>query len=328
VNGRRTALRRAWAWAQPLGAVLILVFLVRQLGTGPFLAGLRGLGPGTLLAAAAICAATTVCSAWRWRLVAASLGVGLPLRAATAAYYRSQFLNSVLPGGVLGDVHRGVRHGVDAGDLGRGVRAVVWERAAGQAVQAAVALVVLLVLPSPLHAAVPVVVAASAAAVAVVLLGVRRATRRGPARVRRALGTAAGEARTLRTTWPMVLLSSVLVVCGYLGMFLVAAAAAGVSGPPQRLLPPALVVLLAASIPVNVAGWGPREGVAAWVFAAGGWGAGTGTAVATAFGVLTAVSTLPGLVVLVAGWLRPRIAEDDALSPQPVLGPVPLEEPA
>jgi hypothetical protein len=68
--------------------------------------------------------------------------------------------------------------------------------------------------------------------------------------------------------------------------------------------------------------------VAAWVFAAGGWGAGTGTAVATAFGVLTAVSTLPGLVVLVAGWLRPRIAEDDALSTQPVLGPVPLEEPA
>ena len=38
----------------------------------------------------------------------AGCGVGLPLPSATAAYYRSQFLNTALPGGVLGDVHRGV----------------------------------------------------------------------------------------------------------------------------------------------------------------------------------------------------------------------------
>jgi len=97
-----------------------------------------------------------------------------------------------------------------------------------------------------------------------------------------------------------VLFSSVLVVGGYLGTFLLAAHGAGVSGSPLRWLPPAFVVLLASSIPFNVAGWGPREGVAVWVFAAGGWGAGTGAAVATAFGVLTLVSTLPGAAVLVA----------------------------
>jgi hypothetical protein len=102
------------------------------------------------------------------------------------------------------------------------------------------------------------------------------------------------------TSWPTVLLSSVLVVGGYLGTFLLAASAAGVPGPALSWLPPAFVVLLASSIPFNVAGWGPREGVAVWVFAAAGFGAGTGAAAATAFGVLTLVSTLPGAAVLLA----------------------------
>ena len=65
--------------------------------------------------------------------MARGLGVDLPLRTAVAAYYRSVFLNLTLPGGVVGDVHRGVSQGRDAGDVGRGLRAVAWERAAGQA---------------------------------------------------------------------------------------------------------------------------------------------------------------------------------------------------
>ena len=60
----------------------------------------------------------------------------MPLRTAVPAYYRSQFLNTTLPGGILGDVHRGVVHGRDVGDVGRGLRAVAWERTAGQVVQA------------------------------------------------------------------------------------------------------------------------------------------------------------------------------------------------
>jgi hypothetical protein len=262
-----------------------------------------------LLAALAIGAVTTLCSAWRWRVVARALGMDLPLPAATAAYYRSQFLNCALPGGVLGDVDRGVRQGVDVGDLGRGVRAVVWERAAGQVVQAVLALAVVLALPSPVHAAMPAVVTGSALVAIVPLSAGRGLVRRGPARLSRALRTSAAECRDalLRTTaWPAVLVASLLVVGTHVGMFLLAARAAGVQSAPQLLLPAALIVLLAAAIPLNVGGWGPREGVAAWVFAASGWGAGAGAAVATAFGVMVLVATLPGAVVLLAGWLRPR----------------------
>jgi uncharacterized membrane protein YbhN (UPF0104 family) len=61
-----------------------------------------------------------------------------------------------------------------------------------------------------------------------------------------------------------------------------------------------MVVLAAMLVPINVGGWGPRESVAAAVFGAAGWGAGTGVAAATAFGALTLIATTPGLVVLLA----------------------------
>jgi uncharacterized membrane protein YbhN (UPF0104 family) len=325
-----------WATARLLGGALLLAVVVWRVGPGAFLDGLRGLGPGTLIAGLAIGAVTTVCSAWRWRVVAAELGVDLPLPGATVAYYRSQFLNSALPGGVVGDVHRGVRSGIDAGDAGRGLRAVVWERGAGQVVQVAVALVVLLALPSPVRGALPGILAIAAVAGAVLLVTGRGVARRGPARLAHALRGAAAEARGVllhpAAARPVVV-ASLLVVVGHLGMFWLATRAAGVDAPPQQVLPLALVVLLAAAIPFNVGGWGPREGAAAWVFAAAGEGAGAGAATATAFGVLTLVAVLPGAVVLLAG-RRPPAPETSQPPGIPVARPadiprprVPLREP-
>ena len=110
-------------WLRFAAAAATLAVLVWRLGTGPFLDGLRTVDGGTLAAAAALGALTTVCCAWRWRIVARGLGVDLPLGAAVAAYYRSIFLNVTLPGGVVGDVHRGISHGRDTRDVGRGLRA-------------------------------------------------------------------------------------------------------------------------------------------------------------------------------------------------------------
>jgi hypothetical protein len=100
-------------------------------------------------ATVAITSLTTSCCAWRWSLVAGGLGVDAPLRTTVSAYYRSLFLDSILPGGVLGDVHRGVLHGRAVGDPGRGLRSVAWERASGQAVQALLTLAVLLLSAPP-----------------------------------------------------------------------------------------------------------------------------------------------------------------------------------
>ena len=65
------------------------------------------------------------------------------------------------------------------------------------------------------------------------------------------------------------------------------------------MLPLALLAMLAMVLP-SVAGWGPREGATAWVFARGRPGRGPGVATAVVYGVMVLVASLPGALVLVA----------------------------
>jgi hypothetical protein len=102
-----------------------------------------------------------------------------------------------------------------------------------------------------------------------------------------------------RHTWPGVVATSGVVVTGHVATFLVAARSAGVTAPSTRVLPLALLVLVAMSLPLNVAGWGPREGAAAWVFGAAGLGAAAGVGVAVVYGVMSLVASLPGAALLV-----------------------------
>lgn len=251
---RREAGREAWVHHRVVrlaaGGVVLLV-LVRQLGNGPFLEGLRAVRPWAVLAALLITAATTYCCARRWTLVAKRCNTPLSLRTAYAAYYRSQLLNVALPGGVVGDVHRGVRHGW---------RALLVERCIGQVVQ--IALVGALLLPD-------------------------RWRWWGMAALALAVGASGAIA-----VW------STLSTAGHLLVFVMAAQPTHL--PITTLLPIGALVLLGAAIPFNIAGWGPREGVAAFAFTAFGFTAATGLTVAVTFGVLSSVATLPGLLVLVS----------------------------
>ncbi|GAA1790307.1 hypothetical protein GCM10009835_04800 [Planosporangium flavigriseum] len=294
--------RSFWSWARPLGGAAILGFLLWRLGAGPFLRGLRVIDAGVLAAALGIGVLTTFCCAWRWSLVARGLGVRLPLRTAAAHCYRSVFLNATLPGGVVGDVHRAVRHGRDAGDVGRGIRAVVWERSAGQVVQAALAIIVLLVCPSPVRPYLPAAIAAAVAAGLGAALLVRARPQRAK-RLPRALRTLKTDIRDgllARRNWPGIVLASVVVVAGHLATFVIAARAAGSSAPLSQLVPLTLLALLAMGLPLNVGGWGPREGVAAWAFGAAGLTVAQGVAAAVVYGALVLVSSLPGACVLLA----------------------------
>jgi len=273
---RRTPSRRAvWRWSRLAAAAGTLAFLVWRLGTGPFLDGLRTIDAGALAAASGLAVLTTVCCAWRWRIVARGYDVDVPLGTAVAAYYRSLFLNVTLPGGVVGDAHRGISHGL---------RAVAWERTAGQVVQIVLTVAVLLVAPSPVRSVMPFV----ALGLGVVVAGFMVAARAWPA---------VGRELPARRGWPAVALASALVVAGHAVTFLIAARTAGVTAPPSQLLPLALVVLVGAALP-NIGGWGPREGVTAWAFGAAGLGASVGVATAVVYGVMVLVATLPGAAVL------------------------------
>ncbi|MGX1273431.1 uncharacterized membrane protein YbhN (UPF0104 family) [Streptomyces phaeoluteigriseus] len=292
-----------------LAGVVILGVLVWRMGTGAVLDGLRRIDAPTLLLGLGIGVVTTVFSAWRWALVARGLRIRLPLGPAVADYYRSLFLNAALPGGILGDVHRAVRHGQSTGDVGRGVRAVVLERTAGQLVLAVAGVTILLTLPSPVMADArhfaPLaglgVVGALGVLVVVRALRMNSSAPRPGGRRRAALAEAR-EGLLSRRNGPGVALSSAVVLAGHLATFVVAARAAGSAAPVLTLLPLAVLALLAMGVPLNVGGWGPREGVTAWAFGAAGLGASTGLAVAVVYGVLSFVAALPGVVVLVARW--------------------------
>ncbi len=298
--------RSLWSWARPAGAAATLAVVVWRLGAGPFLDGVRAVDGRALAAAAAIGLLTTLCCAWRWTIVAHGLGIRLSLPAAVAAYYRSLFLNLTLPGGVVGDVHRGVSHGRDVDDVGRGLRAVAWERAAGQVVQIVITVAVLLALPSPVRSSMPLVaITLAATVIGVVLLG-RVRPRGGRSRWARLRNAMAGDVRSgllTRRALPAIVLASAVVVVGHAVTLVIAARTAGTTAPLSRMLPLALLAMMAMVFP-SLAGWGPREGATAWVFGAAGLGAGQGVATAVVYGVMVLVAGLPGAAVLVAVWLR------------------------
>ena len=287
-----------------------LAVLVWQLGTGPFLDGLRAVDGVALAAASGLAVLTTVCCAWRWRIVARGLGVDLPLGTAVAAYYRSLFLNVTLPGGVVGDVHRGISHGRDTSDVGRGLRAVAWERSAGQVVQVALTVAALLILPSPVGAAMPLAAVALLVVAAAAAFALRARPAPGRSRRARLRAAVARDVRAgllARRAWPAVALASALVVAGHAVTFVIAARTAGATAPASELLPLALLALLGAALP-NIGGWGPREGVTAWAFAAAGLGASLGVTTAVVYGVMVLFACLPGAVVLVADTVHRGVA--------------------
>jgi hypothetical protein len=206
----------------------------------------------------------------------------------------------------MGDVHRGISHGRDTSDVARGLRAVAWERSAGQVVQVVLTVAVLLVVPSPVRPAMPLVALALVAVAAGIALAARvrpAAHRSRWARLRAVAARDVRDGLLANRAWPAIALASGLVVAGHAATFLVAARTAGVTAPPSRMLPLALLVMLGAALP-NVGGWGPREGVTAWTFAAAGLGASSGVATAVVYGVMVFVASLPGAAVLVAGWMR------------------------
>jgi uncharacterized membrane protein YbhN (UPF0104 family) len=208
-------------------------------------------------------------------------------------------LNTVLPGGVVGDVHRAVAHGRGVGRLAQASRAVAAERAVGQAVQLVLAAIVVVSLGLWDYAPGVGIVVLALAVVCVCVIIAARVSLRARTAIRREieiLRVGVGSPAALAA----VTAASVVVVACLVAMFVVACVAVGVDAPIGRLLGIAVIVILAGSIPFSIGGWGPREGVAAWAFALGGLGATTGIAVSTAYGVLAMIAVTPGAAVLAA----------------------------
>ena len=297
------ALPRTHAYARAAVGAGILIALALVVGAEPFLRGLAAVSAPAVAAAVVLGATATAAAAWRWRILAGRLGLRLPWTQAVLGYYRSQFLNSVLVGGVVGDVHRAVWHGRSAADLAQATRAVAAERAAGQVVQFTLAAAVLVSLQLWAYAPAVGIVLLAVAIAGVGLIAATRASVRFREVVRREVSHLRIAFGTPGTVTRVTVASGIVITC-HVATFLVACLAVGVAASPERLLAVSLITVLAGAIPVSIGGWGPREGAAAWAFAATGLGATTGIAASTVFGVLVLIALAPGAAVIAASAFR------------------------
>jgi hypothetical protein len=112
--------------------------------------------------------------------------------------------------------------------------------------------------------------------------------------------------RTPAVWQPLAL--SVGAVAGHVAVLLTALAISAPDIGLVRALPLLLGVLVASSLPFNLAGWGPREGAAAGLFGLAGLGAQQGVTMAATYGVLSLAAALPGALLLLGDALPRRVA--------------------
>ena len=283
-------------------SLLLLLGVAWLLDGGDIAQRLTHLDARWVLLALAISVPQVALSAYRWRFTAGRLGIELSFQDALREYYLATFLNQVLPGGVMGDVSRAWRHArVQSGPV---VRAVVLERASGQVVMVAAAVISLLILPSTSGLDPRLAIGGAALAAAVIGIGLFLAPRKMSRTVSRTMS---------RTVWSDVrqtllgpdviatqLISSALVVGSYIAIYVVAARAVGVATPIGVLAPLVSPVLMSMLIPTSIAGWGVREATAAGLWSVVGLTAEDGVAISAAYGMLVLISSLPGALVLLS----------------------------
>lgn len=242
----------------------------------------------------------------RWAVFARELGVPLAYRRALGEYYLSALLNQVLPFGVLGDALRVVRHSgrvhaerSSPQSTPRVLLAAALDRISGQAVVAIAALVSAPELARVLTKSVAnperwvLATALLLFAGAAVLLAAFRQ------RLASARSLAQDGVRALLSTRALIRhvpLSCVMLLL--LGVqFWGCARALGLglsSDAAVMIIPP---VLLAAAVPTFFSGWGVREAAAAALYHLAGQRALEGVFVSVAFGLVSLVSSLPGIAV-------------------------------
>ena len=290
----------AWRFAVSVG---LLIGLGWWLDGRALLAQLENIDFRWLLVGFVVTFGQTVLSAWRWRYTAKRLGLNLSLRDAVREYYLAIFINQVCPGGIVGDLSRAWRHARNA-ETGPAVRAVILERLSGQMVMIVLSLGAVAALPEDVIGDVPygwVFLVILSLVTVVVMTVVRRRSSGNESLVEKLLHDTR-IAVCSREALPRQLISSSIIVASYLLTFVIAARSIGSYTPLATLVPLIPIVLLAMLLPISIAGWGVREGVAALLWAAAGLSAVEGAAISATYGLLILISSLPGAGVLLVGF--------------------------
>ncbi|MBP2550632.1 uncharacterized membrane protein YbhN (UPF0104 family) [Neorhizobium galegae] len=237
-----------------------------------------------------------ILSGLRWRFTAGRLGQEMTLSHAIGEYYVASAVNQVAPGGMAGDVLRAYRSADgEAGGWQRSAKAVFFERLSGQFAFIVICLPGLVFWPlligGNLMTGKGLLVAGAVFAglcVGVVLL------------MRRFKGLAAefGQVFLARGAFVVQGGLSLLVVLGYVALFLLAADAVGAPLPLAGAFTVVPLCLAAMLIPTGLGGWGTREAAAAALWPLIGLASADGVSASLVYGALAMAGASPGFLVM------------------------------
>ncbi len=256
------------------------------------LARLRGADMTWIALSLLALTAATLSMAARWKAAADAFGMSISYGLAVREYYLAQLINTVLPGGVAGDVTRAVR-AREAADLTRAAQSVMAERMLGQiailGLMFAGFAVAMLMPGGPDWGASGWIVLAVLAGCSVATWVLSRQDH--------ATGRFVAEILRLARRPAMLCLGAITTLCLIFG-FYACARATGVIIPIAGWTTLIPLVLCAMLIPLSVGGWGWREGAAAVLFPIIGAPASAGIATGITYGVVLFAAALPAGLIL------------------------------
>jgi hypothetical protein len=276
---------------------MVLAVILSRVSVGDIVARAAGGNPLYLAAVLALALLSFVLVALRWRLLARSLDLIVPVGVAVRAQFVAMFGGQVLPSAIGIDVLRGWAVTPHAGDVSRVVASLMADRLVALFAACLLALPSLggLVGPPVLAGWVgpswvarllgPAAVLAAGGALLAFTVGLRRLE--GVAPRSRPIGLAIGMALGTHATAVM--------------MAVLAAAAYRVDSSLILWFSVIPVSIIVSAIPVSLNGWGVREGAIVVLAGPLGVPAPEALLVSMTLGVLSMLASLPGAVVLLRG---------------------------
>lgn len=287
-------------------SVALVAFVIWLVDAQTLAERLRAADMHWLLVAGGALTLVTFLMALRWQITARSFGINIAFMRALAEYYQGQLINTLVPGGMIGDVGRAVRVKNEA-SLTAAAQSVAAERLIGQAFMLGVmAAGFALVIKFPGEIRWPIwswgILYGGVILVALAVLLIRRGGATGLF-----LQRCSGLARQ-----PSVAVLS-LMICALLIFALYACArATGTILSAETWLTLLPLILTAMIIPVSIGGWGWREGAAAALFPIVDLSAEAGIASSITFGATIALAALPALffILIQTKEMAPKAAQE------------------
>jgi uncharacterized membrane protein YbhN (UPF0104 family) len=267
-------------------SLAILAVIVSRVSLEELLARVQAGAPAPLVAALLAVLFGQMLVALRWRLLAAALGLAVPVGLAVRAVFQGLLGSQLLPSTLGADLVRGWIVARHTGSARRAAASIVVDRLAGlfgACLLLAVAYFLVREVPVPyagyLAAAAPL--AAGAAFLAsIVILGRMNGVTPVPMPISAAVALALA-------THALNVASAML-----------AAAAYGVDAAPGIWFAIIPVSVIATAVPVSINGWGVREAVIVALAAGHGIPAADALAVSLTLGMLNLAASLPGAYFL------------------------------